>query len=81
MARYHFTLSDGITFVDPDGEELPDIDAARTMAVSYLGDMLRGRAKEVWTDGSMTVTVTDAEGLSLMMAAVVVTNSPAAAGR
>lgn len=81
MARYHFTLSDGEVVVDPDGEELPSLNAARTTAVNYLGDMLRGRGDAVWADGSMMVMVTDEAGLELLMATVVFTNSPAAAGR
>ena len=78
MARYHFTRSDGTVYVDPEGQELADLDAARTMAVDYLGDMMRGRAGAVWADGSMTVTVSNDRGLNLLMATVVVTNSPAA---
>jgi hypothetical protein len=37
MPRYYFDFHDGVTFIDEEGVELENIDAARTCAIQSLG--------------------------------------------
>ena len=62
MARYHFNLRHGGLVPDPDGEELPDLQAARTVAAKYLAEMLKERSADIWAQGEMCVTVSDPGG-------------------
>ena len=41
MARYFFNLTNGSTIRDPDGEMLPDIDAAKAAAARMASDLAR----------------------------------------
>ena len=65
MPRYHFTLSDGETFLDPDGEELAHVEAAHAEASKYLAEMLKHKQSEVWKDGGMCVTISDDLGVEV----------------
>lgn len=54
MPRYFFNLHDDLELSDDDGVELPDLEAAQSMAVHYAGSILkeagrRLRLGEVWT--------------------------------
>ncbi len=41
MPRYHFHTEDGRCFPDPEGTELPDLDAAKREAQTVLGEILQ----------------------------------------
>jgi hypothetical protein len=41
MARFFFHVQDGSTFLDEEGTELPDPNAARQEAIRTCGEMLR----------------------------------------
>jgi len=41
MPRYYFSLANGRSFDDVDGLELPDVEAARTEARGFAGDLMR----------------------------------------
>ena len=46
MARYFFNLVDGVRIDDEEGQELPDLDAARAEAVKSARSMM---ADAIWT--------------------------------
>ena len=65
MPRYHFTLTDGETFLDPDGEELAHVEAAHAEASKYLAEMLKHKQSEVWKEGGMCVAISDNLGVEV----------------
>jgi len=62
MPRYHFHAADGSVFRDEEGEELPDLDAARAVAVDVLVQMLPLKAEALWKHKTFTVNVKDETG-------------------
>lgn len=40
MPRYFFNVHDGVDLLDEEGTELPDLDAARRIAIQYAGALL-----------------------------------------
>lgn len=70
MPRYFFHRVDGGFAPDPDGTELPDLDAARTEAVLYAAQSIRDRPDYVWRGRDFRVEVTD-EGGALLCTIVV----------
>jgi hypothetical protein len=77
MPRYHFHAEDGVCYPDPDGLELPDIEAAKKSAVQYLTERLKGNSDELWDTGSWRVIVTDEHNLTLFIIDVCTTLSAA----
>ena len=65
MPRYHFHVHDGRDFPDEIGDKLPDLDAARAMAVKLSGDCLRDHGCDFWNDEEWAMDVTDRRGLIL----------------
>jgi hypothetical protein len=41
MPRYYFSLTNGRTFDDVDGLELPDLNSARAEAIGFARDLMR----------------------------------------
>ena len=74
MPRYHFTLSDGAVYLDPEGQELASLDEARSLAAHYLADLLKAKDTEVWKDGSLNVVVADQLGVAVLQLTVHVTD-------
>ena len=72
MPRYHFTLTNSVVHLDPEGEELPDLEAAREVAVRYLTEVVIGRTETLWRDGSLSVTISDETPSKLLEIRVVV---------
>jgi hypothetical protein len=63
VPRYYFHLKDGRTVLDEDGTELLDIHAARKMAVTYSGEVLRdGAGESLWQGEPWRPWVTDRPG-------------------
>jgi hypothetical protein len=51
MSHYYFSIANGRAFNDVDGSELPDIEAARTEAIGFAGDLMRmERERRDWSD-------------------------------
>jgi len=81
MPRYHFNLHDGVSQPDPDGTELPDLDAAREGAVRLVGELLQDGYKGIMPGDDWRLEVTDESGLILfrldftMMAAACVSGA------
>jgi hypothetical protein len=78
MPRFYFHLHDGTTDRDRAGVELPDLDAARDYAATYLGDSLREAGRALWNGQNWQLDVTDAAGLIYLTVHVVAVNAPAA---
>ncbi len=66
MPRFHFNLYDGTESLDPDGEELADIAAARRYALRYFADVLQTDSRAIAGDGELRLDVTDETGLLLV---------------
>jgi hypothetical protein len=60
MPRYYFSLANGRPFDDVDGLELPDIEAARTEAIGFAGDLMRMEPeRRDWSQWIVRVTDED----------------------
>ncbi|MBA4808687.1 hypothetical protein [Brevundimonas sp.] len=66
MPHYYFHTENGDRIRDDQGEELPDVEAAREEAVTVLGEILRYRGSAFWTTGSFSVIVTDDAGQAVV---------------
>jgi hypothetical protein len=80
MTRFHFHAADGSPFRDRHGEELPDLDAAKTVALDILTEMLPSRAVEFWDQKSFSVSVKDETGrlVAVLMTIAIVDPAPLA---
>ena len=77
MPRYFFHVHDGISILDEDGTELPDLDAARKEAVCMSGEMLRDHAERFWNGEEWNLDVADEGGIVLFTLMFMGMNSPA----
>ena len=60
MALYFFNVTDGVTTLDNEGVELPDISSARIQAVQTAGQMLgHDSTGHFWTGEAWRMWVTD----------------------
>lgn len=81
MPIFYFHTEDGVRVADNVGSDLADIAAAEDAAVQILAECLRGNSQMFWDTEGFTVTVTDADGLTLFSLQLSVTMSAAMAGR
>ena len=79
MSRYYFHNEDGQCFPDKDGIDLPDMAAVRHTAMRVLTEMMCAHEAHVYEEGAWRLTVTDAEGLTLFLIDVGVTNAASTA--
>ena len=77
MPKYHFGSVDGHRDPDPEGSELPDLAAARVMAVRYAGEVLQSDPAIVWHNGQWRVEVTDDDGVLLFTLLTLAIDAPA----
>ncbi|GAA0869747.1 hypothetical protein GCM10009116_15830 [Brevundimonas basaltis] len=73
MTRYHFHAADGATLRDSEGEELPDIDAAKAVAPDVMAALLPMKRHEFWRRKMLSVSVTDETG---RLVAVITATAP-----
>lgn len=66
MPHYYFHTENGDRIRDDQGEDLPNVAAAREEAVTVLGEILRYRGSAFWTTGSFSVIVTDTDGRTVV---------------
>jgi len=59
MPRYYFDIVDGDDLKDIDGQELPDLHAARLEAVRYSAEVLKEMPDRFWNCEVWTMTVRD----------------------
>ncbi len=64
MPLYFFHVTDGQTYPDHEGTELPGLEAARQEAFGVIGDLLRNKA--AWNSHDWRVDVSDAAGQALL---------------
>ncbi|MFL5298526.1 MAG: DUF6894 family protein [Phenylobacterium sp.] len=77
MPRFYFHTEDGHALRDREGVSLPDVAAARQEAVRALGEILKERSEDFWSDGLLRMSVTDQAGLTLFVVEVSATDAPA----
>ena len=78
MPRFFFHTHDQRFFPDDAGAELPDLAAAQVHAVIVLGEILKEKPRDFWSQGQASLTVTDADGLALFRLDLVAAMAPAA---
>lgn len=76
MPRYHFDSVDGRRDADPDGIDLPNDHAARSMAVRYAGEVLVSDPATLWRRGQWRVEVTDDDGVLLFTLVTLAIDAP-----
>jgi hypothetical protein len=81
MARYFFHTEDGVSYPDEYGTELPDLDAARAVAIRTLGEILRDAPKIFEAEMSLRLVVTDDSQLALFRLDVIASEAPSLSGR
>lgn len=59
MARYFIHIFNGKALRDDEGEELPDLAAARFTALRIMSEVAGCREARFWRDGSLRVVVED----------------------
>ncbi|MCE4226596.1 hypothetical protein HCU64_22905 [Methylobacterium sp. C25] len=77
MPRYHLNVIDESTFLDRDGAEFSDPQAAQIAAIAYAGEFIADRAKRANVGTHWRMEVTDALGLILFRLDFHITPSPA----
>lgn len=65
MPRFHFNVYDGITARDHDGTELSDHEAARAMALTVAGELMKDEGRRTSLGNEWRLGVTDATSLVL----------------
>jgi len=76
MPLYLFNTRDGVSYDDPNGLELPDLEAAGVEAVRYMAELLRDESEEVWRSGELILTIADAGGVELFSLTLVKSAAP-----
>jgi len=66
LPHFYFHTKNGDCIRDDQGEDLPDVEAAREEAVTVLGEILRYRGAAFWETASFSVIVTDADGRTVV---------------
>lgn len=67
MPRYFFDIKDGQEFLDEDGSEWPDLEAARIEAVRYSAEVLKEMPERFWNCEEWRMTVSDASRKKLFV--------------
>ena len=62
MPRYYFNVHDGRFFSDEVGTELPDLAAARRLAVVASGEAIKDLAEQFWDTSEWRMDVSDEQG-------------------
>lgn len=67
MPQYFFQFADGDQPSDVDGVELPDLTAARLVAMDIVAERLKGNGRRFWELGRWRLTVADGSGAPLFV--------------
>lgn len=76
MQRFFFQIEYGETARDNIGQEYNSLDEAQAEAVILLGEILRDKGADFWSQPTVRVTVTNESGLTLWMVEVHGTVAP-----
>jgi hypothetical protein len=80
MPRYHFKVIDHTPPSDLAGLDLPDLNAARHMAVQTAGKLLSQIPEAFWEKREWQMVVTDEQGLTQFALTFFATDAPAING-
>ena len=61
MPLFFFDISDGTRETDLDGSECVSLDAARSQAIRFAGELLQQHAQMIWDGHDLRVEVLDAK--------------------
>jgi hypothetical protein len=75
MPLFLFHMEDG-TGMPSEPVELADVDAARDMALRYVGQHLQDHGRDFWGRGQWQLAVTDGSNLNLFAIHVVALEAP-----
>jgi len=78
MPVYYFNIHDGSAIADTEGHVLPDLDAARRVAIRLAGDVIREIGDNFWRGEEWRMDVTDHAGAILFTLHFSTTAPPAA---
>jgi hypothetical protein len=78
LPRFFYQLSGGRDDLGPSETVLPDVGAARRVAVRFLAQSLLDRAEGFWDQPDWEVIVSDEDQLTLFTLRVLGTDAPAA---
>lgn len=76
MAIYFFEIADLKPVIPCVGENLPSLQAARCFALKYAAQLLCDQEEEFWDGDEWTMTVTDANRLTLFTIMICATAAP-----
>jgi len=76
LPHFYFHTENGDCIQDDQGEDLPDVDAAREEAVAVLGEILRYRGAAFWETASFSVIVTDSDGRTVVSVTAKASDAP-----
>lgn len=76
MPRYFFNLQDG-PVPDREGYELPDLGAAKLIAVQTISAIVSQNAAEFIAQGEWQMNISDEQGLVLFSVTLFTTDAPA----
>lgn len=77
MPIFHFNVHDGTSHPDVSGLDLPDVAAARKVAVKLASDLLRDQGEAFWNGEDWQIEVTDDRALTLFIIMFSAINAPA----
>lgn len=77
MPRYIFSLADHNAGWNGDARELPDVQAAKCVAIRMISDTLCNDAQAFWDAYTHQVTVSDESGLTQFIVDITTTTSSA----
>lgn len=76
MPLFHFNVLDGVSDIDHEGTELPDVDAAWREARLLAGDIIKDESEWQKLGDEWRIEVTDHAGLILFRIDVAAMRSP-----
>jgi hypothetical protein len=77
MPHYIFTLADDQDDWDGEAEELPDVQAAKCVAIRMISETLCNHPQKFWETDTHQVTVSDEKMLTQFIVEIVTTTAPA----
>jgi hypothetical protein len=80
MVRYFFDISDGHFLRDETGTELPDLGAARRIAVDIIAELLKGRGDQFWKGDEWELHCREAHDTRLFSLTFMGADAPALTG-
>lgn len=80
MPRFHFNIADGKDIPDPEGSDLADNRAAMVAAIKSISEMAAADVDEFVSTGSLRLTATDDDGLTIFALDLSAMPSPVWAG-